>query len=143
MSDLVEKSRKKYLKFNLEFKLKVIVQHTVFKKSFTECESMFKVDRRIISKWVKMENAIKETTHKRTTFRVKKKEKGFGRFPQMEIALNTWFLEQRVSGACINGTNLKDRAKAIHLELNNTSNLVEFRASDGWLSNFLFRFLEF
>ena len=35
---------------------------------------MFKVDRRIISKWVKMENAIKETTNKRTSFRVLKKD---------------------------------------------------------------------
>ena len=45
MNDLVEKTRKKYLKFNLEFKLKVIDQHTVLQKKF------YRV--------VKMENAMK------------------------------------------------------------------------------------
>ena len=54
---------------------------------------------------------------------------------ELDTRVLTWIKEQRERGACIDGRTIQQKA----LELGQQLGLVDFRASNGWLANFLER----
>ena len=76
----------------------------------------------------------------RTSFHINA-ERRRGRWPEMETRLNDWILEKRNLGCCLTGKTLKAQSMIIYAEVYmNITNKHNFQASDGWFSNFLYRF---
>jgi transposase-like protein len=131
---------RKRSRYSLEFKNKVYKRQLVL-NSISKAAKEFDLDRRQVAKWCKNfkegENKMK---NKRKTYKFKSK-KDRAKFPNMEHDLLKWFVEKRKTGACVSGFVLQQEAVNIYnSQLQTTENeLFEFKASNGWLVNFLKR----
>jgi transposase-like protein len=115
------KSRKHYTN---EFKHKV-VQQVASGKNIYDVANENGVDRRRIGEWSKAKDKLEKQSHKRSTYKIET-EKDLALFPVMEAELYKWIMEKRAINSVISGTLIKLEA-------------AEFKASGGWLKNFLRR----
>lgn len=83
-----------------------------------------------MSKNYRPKAAIFSQSERKTRRRVRRREKC--KWPNLEEELYDWIVDMRQQGRCVSGKMVRDRA----LQL--VGNL-EFRASNGWLNNFLAR----
>lgn len=67
----------------------------------------------------------------------KRKTMKAGDCPEMETALNKWFIAERAKGTTITKYLLKTKAIALYKTITNRE---DFAASDGWIYNFKKRF---
>ncbi|CAF1157655.1 unnamed protein product [Brachionus calyciflorus] len=112
----------KRIRYNLENKAKVLYFHKQG-KSINKCAKHYSIDRRLISRWIKLEPTILST---------KLKRKKYG------DSLIQWIMENRIKGVCLSGTVIKIKAAEFYHQyyvLTNQSN-VEFKSSNGWFTNF-------
>jgi hypothetical protein len=67
-----------------------------------------------------------------------KPEKELSKYPIMEYKLYQWICEQREKGGCVSGTAIKQKAiELFNVVYENTiERQNEFKASNGWFSNF-------
>ena len=115
------------------------------------------IDRHLISYWIEHGDEILKSKSKLTTFKLKTNKSNCV-CPPMELRLSNWIIAQREAGASIAGFQIKVKAVEIYNEIHpidfETDNinvstppenssaitcslpLVDFKASDGWLSNF-------
>ena len=101
-------------------------------------EKIYNVDRRIIGKWAKVENKIKDATYKRSTYKVFENVHGW--WPELENKLFDWLKQKRNEGACVSGKCLQSQAKSFYADIyRNVVNVKPFEASNGWFFNFLKR----
>ena len=130
--------KKEYRRYDLEFKEKILnyyYEHS--NKNLSECERVFGIDRRIIANWLKLEDRIRNSTQKKSIFRIKNNiNRAF--YPEMENRLIQWILDKRES-SCISGISIRKRALDLFAEYYSDKPAVEFKASNGWLCNFLTR----
>lgn len=87
--------------------------------------------------WARQRTNIQEANFKTSRKRVPTTTKR-ALYPEMEKALLEWIKDNRERGVCISGFAIKVKAFEIMRE-NSDNNNSPFRASDGWLSNFLKR----
>lgn len=66
----------------------------------------------------------------------KRKTLKFGKFPEVDLAIYNWFLEERAKNNLITGDLMREKAKEIYLSITGQ----EFKASSGWLDKFKKRF---
>jgi len=130
------KSRKHYTN---EFKHKV-VQQVASGKNIYDVANENGVDRRRIGEWSKAKDKLEKQSHKRSTYKIET-EKDLALFPVMEAELYKWIMEKRAINAVISGTLIKLEAQVIFKRVyaNTKLEAAEFKASGGWLKNFLRR----
>ena len=115
------KRRRSYV---LTLKVKVIQ----YAHSITRASNKFKIDRKTIRHWIRKKANIFMLS--RRTIRRRCQRKCSCKWPLLEDDLYDWIIEMRAAGQCVSGNMVKDRALQM-------ANSVEFRASNGWLQNFL------
>jgi hypothetical protein len=125
------------LKYSLAYKRKVINYLETNKTSINKCAKEFKLDRRLVSRWLKNKKNILETKCKRLRFKAKQSEDR-AKFAAMEKKLDEWISENRSRGACLTGLAIKTQARILFNEIyqNTEEAHLEFQASPGWLYNF-------
>lgn len=119
------KRRRSYV---LTLKVKVIQYAEAH--SITRASNKFKIDRKTIRHWIRKKANIFMLS--RRTIRRRCQRKCSCKWPLLEEDLYDWIIEMRAAGQCVSGNMVKDRALQM-------ANSVEFRASNGWLQNFLMR----
>ncbi|CAF1149533.1 unnamed protein product, partial [Brachionus calyciflorus] len=126
----------KRIRYNLENKAKVLYFHKQG-NSINKCAKHLSIDRRLISKWIKLEPTILSTKLKCKKYAVPSSTNK-SHFPTMETHLYNWIMENRIKGVCLSGTVIKAKAAEFYHQyyvLTNQSN-VEFKSSSGWFTNF-------
>jgi hypothetical protein len=122
----------------LKLKEKVLADFEITKNKSTTAKnfSQFNISRQQIQQWVKNKDKIKKSKYKLNSFRINSNKKK-GKFGNMESKLDEWIIENRERGGVISGFTIK--VKAIEF-WRQTDQVVDFKASDGWLRRFLNRF---
>ena len=122
-------------RYSLGFKDKII-NYANF-NTITAASNKFKIQRTLISKWVKNSSTEKKIKTKKSRFKHSSNNER-AKFPTMEIHLLKWVKDKRDLGACISGFSMQQ--KAIELFRDSYGNveetMTEFKASNGWLTNF-------
>lgn len=96
----------------------------------TRASNKFKIDRKTIRHWIRKKDKIDLLC--RRTIRPRCQRKCSCKWPRLEEDLYDWIMEMRAAGQCVSGNMVKDQALQ-------TVGSAEFRASNGWLHNFLMR----
>ncbi|CAF0945799.1 unnamed protein product [Brachionus calyciflorus] len=127
------------VRHTLSFKGKVI---NFYQKgnSINKCALEFKIDRRIISRWIKKESRIINTKLKRQRFAVTS-ERNMAMYPVMENQLSNWIYEKRNQGCCITANSIRSKAIELFTTIykNTDESVTDFQCSNGWFYNFLKR----
>ncbi|CAF0774012.1 unnamed protein product [Brachionus calyciflorus] len=123
-------SGRRYVRYNLAFKLKVIKFAESTSKN--KASKAFKVSRKQISKWIANKQKIFDSPGRLTRARVRRDDTAM--YPDLENELKAWILEQRLLGYVVDGKSIKKQALEI-----STRDHLNFRASNGWFSRFLKR----
>lgn len=123
-------ARNKNLRYNLAFKLKVIKYAEAY--SINKAHKIHKVSHKQIRWWISNKQKIMESPNKVNRARIKKN--GTPQFPNLEIELKAWILEQRLLGFVVDGKSIKQQAAQIAKR-----ECLDFKASNGWFSRFLRR----
>ncbi|CAF0967920.1 unnamed protein product [Brachionus calyciflorus] len=123
----------------LEFKYKVLSYYNEG-KSINQCAKYFNIDRRIISRWKKVESQIFQTKIKRKRCAVKSIIDR-SHFPILETQLYSWINEKRHQGICLSIILIKLQAINMFNTIykNTPESSLEFKASNGWFGNFCYR----
>ncbi|CAF1085979.1 unnamed protein product [Brachionus calyciflorus] len=132
-------TKKHRIRRTLHFKKKVISFHKNG-NSINKTALEFQLDRRVVSRWIKVETKIINTKLQRNRFAVSS-EKNNAMYPAMENQLANWISEKRNLGCCITAHSIKSKAIECFNELykNTEEGMYEFQCSNGWLNNFLKR----
>ncbi|CAF0902923.1 unnamed protein product, partial [Brachionus calyciflorus] len=125
--------------YTLEFKYKVICFINKG-NSINKCAKEFKIDRRIISRWKRLEPRILENKKKRQR-RCVKSLVDRCQFPILETNLFNWITDKRSQGICLSGLSIKLQAMQLFKTIyeNTPESNIEFKASNGWFENFCTR----
>jgi len=146
MTNQNEKSRKRY---SLEFKNRVILNIEQLGCSLRQMSVRTGVDRRIIASWIKKKKEIGDAVLQRFKYKV------YGPSSLilcevMEEKLKMWMKEERAANKCLDSASVQRKASQIYdvvHPVNPTEGFISdcnkerkpFKASRGWLSNFLMR----
>lgn len=114
--------------YRLTLKVKVIKFAEI--KGINSASSRFDIDRKSIRLWLRNKADIMAQASSRSRRRCQRVRKS--KWPNMEQDLHGWIMEMREQGRCVSGKMVKHQAAQICGDL-------AFRASNGWLSNFLSR----
>ena len=110
----------------------------LYKLSKSVDEGGLGIDRKTLKNWWKNRDNDK-TRHKQKRFRVDNLVQK-GQYPEMEQELNSWIENGRAKGACLSGFAIRVKALEIMREQCRRDNKpLVFKASAGWLFNFLKR----
>ena len=133
-----ENSIKKRNSYSLKFKQKALVALAKNNNNYQNTAKRLGISRQSLMKWAKQKNKILNTNFKNIRRRVQTSaNRAF--YPTMENSLNEWIKDSRARGVCISGFSLKVKAIEIMREDETQTNMPQFKASDGWLFNFLRR----
>lgn len=99
-----------------------------------------KIERRRVGEWVKAKDKLENRKNKRSTYKLNC-EKDLSQYPLMEAELYKWIVDNRAKGCILSGTIIKLEAQACFKRVyaNTKLEAAEFKASGGWLRNFLKR----
>jgi len=130
----VLKKRKGY---SLKFKQKELVELANNNRNFQNTSQRLDIPRQYLMRWFKQKDQIEESRNKIARQRL---TNGTSRafYPEMEQSLEQWIREERAKGVCISGFMIKVKAVEI-LRKQISGSTSPFKASDGWLANFLKR----
>ena len=120
-------------RFSLCYKLKVIHAFETI-RNYSQVAKIFKITRRHVRVWVRNKQTIAKMTAKNRRLNA-----GYSRssnFENLEDELKIWITETRNSGACVSGKLIQ--TKALEMSVRHGVN-DRFKASQGWLRNFLRR----
>ena len=110
----------------------------LYKLSKSVDEGGLGIDRKTLKNWWKNRDNDK-TRHKQKRFRVDNLVQK-GQYSEMEQELNSWIENGRAKGACLSGFAIRVKALEIMREQCRRDNKpLVFKASAGWLFNFLKR----
>jgi hypothetical protein len=97
------------------------------------------IDRKKLMRWWKNREKIKSSTHKNKPRKIIS-EKVRTNHHEMETKLVEWITFQRSLGVCISGFTIRVKAMELEREIRQIlGGAVIFKASQGWLYNFLRR----
>ena len=95
---------------------------------------LYSVSRSNIQRWIKQEKEIKTAVgNKRGKKKNTCKMTSMIKYPEMELLLEQWILDQRTKGIAIIGVHIKKKARELVEELTGDTT---FKASDGWIQRF-------
>lgn len=128
---------KKRKSFPLKFKQKALIELEKNKNNVQNTAERLGISRQCLMNWRNQKVKIIESKNKTVRQRLPPTtNKALN--PDMENTLDQWLKENRERCICISGFAIKVKAIEI-MKVQNTVNNSPFRASDGWLSNFLRR----
>ena len=130
----VLKKRKGY---SLKFKQKALVELVNNNKNFQNTAQRLNIPRQCLMRWYKQKEDIEGARNKIVRQRLTNStSRAF--HPEMEQSLERWIKEERAKVVCISGFVIKVKAVEL-MRTQSTGSTSPFKASDGWLTNFLRR----
>lgn len=117
----------------------LIIQELKKGVSVTNLSKKYNVAKSTVCKIKNKEEAILRAVTDTYTGPGKRRTLKESKHPEMEKKLYKWFLNKRKKNVMVSGDMIKEKAKALHFEINDNIN-EEFSASDGWLQRFKKRF---
>jgi len=130
----VLKKRKGY---SLKFKEKALLELAKNNNNCQNTAQRLNIPRQCLMRWYKQKDKIGEARNKIVRQRLRNgPSRAF--HPEMEQTLEQWIKDERAKGVCISGFVIKVKAVEL-IRTPNYATTSPFKASDGWLANFLRR----
>lgn len=124
--------------FTLQKKLEVLRVMRECDNNATECERQTGIDRRVIGRWLKMEDQLKGSAGKRNKKRLRLKSGCW--YPELERELYNWIFDVRyVRKRPIQVSDIQIQAGKIIARAENTSAFAGFKVSKNWVRKFMAR----
>ena len=129
-----ENSSSKRRRHSLDFKLKVVFESRY--GNFSDIARKYSIDRSLIRSWKKEEKKLYGILNSKTKPVTKFRISGGGQKDLdqgMENLLFEWIKMRRLHGFRVSRSIIQKKAKEL-------SKIEDFKASDGWCTNFMHRF---